>query len=355
MKPITYALVALLLIGGIGFWLAHNQQIRAASVEAASRPLPVSVRVQPVEARQFASETEYIGTSTFWRELAMTATTQGIVQALNIRLNGPVQAGQTLLTVDSEVSRASLTVAEATLQKARQDLIRFETLHRDNNATATEVETARLQVQNAELQLTTLRKQIRESVVRAPVGGIVTEKPIERGMYIAPGTPLATITDVSTIKVIIHVPETELTAWPVGRVVPVQFEAYPAARFRGTVHHIGLKSTDLEQANTGRFPVEIRVPNQRPGFPLRVGMTARVTRTDARPTTTLSIPRTALVQSTGSPAVYVLEGQRVRLQRIEPCETIGTNLTVRSGLRAHEQVVVSGTTGLQNGMQVKSN
>ncbi len=354
MKSIASIVVGLLALGGIGFWLGHNQETKAAVVAAASRPLPVTVRVEPVRAQALSGESEYVGTSTFWREIVMTATTQGIVQTLNIRLNGSVGVGQTLLTVDAEVNRAALTVAEATLQKTRQDLTRYESLHRDNNATVTEVETARLQVQNAELQLTTLRKQVSESVVRAPIGGIVTEKPVERGMYIAPGTPLATITDVSDIKVTVHVPENELTGWPVGRAVPVQFEAYPDARFRGTVHHIGLKSTDGNTASTGRFPVEIRVRNNRAGQPLRVGMTARVVRTDTRATAALTIPRMALVQSTGKPAVYTFSNGRVQLRPIEPGETVGINLVVKQGLTVNEQIVVSGTTGLRDGMVVNS-
>lgn len=347
MKKIVWAIGALTVLIGIGVWLAHNQQIKQAQVQAAARPLPVTVAVQPVVQKTITEQTEYIGQSTFWREVTMTATTQGIVRSLTIRLNGTVRAGQPLLIVDTDVNRASLAVAEATLAKAQQDLVRYETLQRENNATATEVETARLQVVNSELQIITLRKQISEAVIHAPIGGTITEKPIERGMFIAPGTPLATITDVSSVNVIVNIPETKLLNWSTGRVVRVDFGGYPGVGFRGTVHQIGLKGGEA-----GKFPVEIRVVNNRPNAPLRVGMTARVSRADAAPSSVLTIPRTALVQDSDTTAVYVWRGQQVRLRSVQIGDQSGTDLVVRRGLQAGEQVVVSGTNGLRDGMMV---
>ncbi len=357
---------------GIGFWLAHNQQTQQAQVQAAARPLPVTVAVEPVVRQSLTTQTEYIGQSTFWREVPMTATTQGIVRELYVRLNGPVRVGQSLLKVDTDVNEASLALAEATLAKARQDLIRYETLQRENNVSGTEVENARLQVRNAEFGLTSIRKQVSDALIKAPIGGTITEKPIERGMYIAPGTPLVTITDVSAVKVTISVPETELTVWSTGQVVPVEFEAYPGVLFPGMVHHIGLKGGDSNAtAGTsvpgtsvpGRFPVEIRVANTRlrqhplrqyplRQHPLRVGMTAHVRRKNSLAVSALTIPRAALVQTGDTTAVYVLQGQRVHLRPIQTGEQAGINVIVRQGLQAGEQVVVSGPSGLRDGLSV---
>ncbi|MFD2573163.1 efflux RND transporter periplasmic adaptor subunit [Spirosoma soli] len=367
MKKTVGALGILAVLLGIGFWLAHNQQTQQAQVQAAARPFPVTVAVEPVRRQSLTTETEYIGQSTFWREVPMTATTQGIVRELYVRLNGTVRAGQPLLKVDSDVNEASLAVAEATLAKVRQDLARYETLQRENNIAGNEVENARLQVRNAEFQLTSIRKQVSDALIKAPIGGAITEKPIERGMYIAPGTPLATITDVSAVKVTISVPETELTDWSIGRTVPVEFEAYPSVSFRGTVHHIGLKGGDANStagtsapgtSTPGRFPVEIRVANSRADaplrqYPLRLGMTAHVSRKSRSAASALTIPRTALIQNDGTTAVYVLQGQQVRLRPIQTSGQIGTDLIVQQGLQAGERVVVSGGNGLRDGLHVK--
>lgn len=353
MKKTAWVVGILAGLVGIGFWLAHNQQTQQAQVQAAARPLPMTVAIEPVRQQSLTSETKYIGQSTFWREVSMTATTQGIVRELYVGLNDHVRAGQPLLKVDADVNNASLSVAEATLAKARQDLGRYETLQRENNIADSEVENARLQVRNAAFQLTSIRKQVSDALIKAPIGGTIIEKPIERGMYIAPGTPLATITDVSSVKVTISVPEIELSEWLVGRVVPVEFEAYPDVSYRGTVHHIGLKGGEA-----GKFPVEIRVTNTQqrtvPQYQLRVGMTAHVSRKNSPAVSVLIIPRAALVQNSDMTAVYVLQGQRVHLRPIQTGEQAGTNLVVHRGLQAGEQVVVSGGNGLRDGLSVIS-
>lgn len=352
MKKIAWIGGVLAGLGGIGFWLAHNQHTKQAQVRAAALPLPVAVAVQPVRRQTLSTETEYLGQSTYWREVLMTATTQGIVRELYVRLHGSVRAGQALLRVDSDVAEASRAVAEVTLAKARQDLARYELLQRENNATGNEVEKARLDVRNAEFQLISLQKQVGDALVKAPIGGTLTEKPIEPGMFIAPGTPLATITDVSSVKVTIYVPEAELRDWSPGRVVPLRFEAYPDVPFRGSVHHIGLKGGEAGTSVPGRFPVEIRVANTRADAPLRVGMTAHVSRRETAARPVLTIPRAALTQTGDTPAVYVLKGRQARLRPIQLGDRHGTDLIVNGGLQPGERVVVSGSAGLRDGQLV---
>lgn len=170
-------------------------------------------------------------------------------------------------------------------------------------------------------------------------------------MFVQPGTPLFTLTDVRALKLVVQVPEAELAAWRVGRRLPVRFEAYPGVAFWGTVYHLGLKGGE-----GGRFPVEVRVENQGPAAPLRVGLTARL-RLVTDSVTRLLVPRAALAAggaaSQGAATVYVLHGGRVRRRPVRLGAAYGTRVAVRSGLAAGEQVVVSGTEGLREGLPVR--
>jgi len=348
MKKLIWIIAGLLLLLITGAWLVRNQEKQTEKTVGLARPLPVTVSVAAARQQSLTTEIDYPGTTTFWREVPMTATTQGIVRSINYRLNGTVRAGQTLLAVDTDLNRASLTVAEAVLAKTTRDLARYETLQASNNATATEVEAARMQQHNARLQVVTLRKQLADAVVKAPTGGTITEKPIEAGMFIAPGTPLATITDVSTIKVLTFIPETDLRNWPTGITVPVRFDGYQGQTFNGTVHHIGLKAD-----NANRFPVEIRVVNNRPASPLRVGMSAHIRRSETAAKQAVVVPRVALVLGADIVSVYVLTGQTVQLRPVTPGPQRGTDVAILSGLQLGEQVVVSGTANLKPNMRVQ--
>jgi len=218
----------------------------------------------------------------------------------------------------------------------------------DNNTTRNELENVVLQVRNAAVQVSALETQMRDAGVRAPFAGTVSEKLVEPGMYVQPGAPLLTLTDVGAMKLVVQVPEAELRQWRVGRQLPVRFEAYPNVVFTGTVRNLGLKGGE-----GGRFPVELHIANNQPATPLRVGLTARV-RLTADSTTALMLPRTALAANASGKqaAVYVLQGRQVRRRTVELGPATGTRVTVLAGLAVGEQVVVSGTQGLRDGLRV---
>ncbi|CCH53853.1 Toluene efflux pump periplasmic linker protein ttgA [Fibrisoma limi BUZ 3] len=348
MKKWIAVLIGLLVAGGAIALLMSSRRKQEAQLQLARQPLATTVAVARVQQRTFTEPVEYIGKTEAWREVQMTATTQGVIRELYAHLNGPVRQDQPIARVDAELTEIALQAAEAAWRKAQVDLVRYETLHRENNVPAVDLENARLQARNAESQLLTLKKQLRDAIVKSPIGGTVTEKNVEKGMFISPGTPLMTITDVSAVKLVVTVPEADLAQfWP-GRRVPVTFEAYPNQSFNGTVHQIRLKGGEV-----GRFPVEIRVANGAQRHPLRVGMTAHVTVTAAQPTTALSIPRTALIPQSRQPAVYLFRNGRIAQRPVKTERTVGEYVLVGEGLQPGDSVVVSGTSELRNGQFVQ--
>lgn len=348
MKKLMTILLVFAFVGGISALLMSNKQEQQRQVEAAQKPYTTTVTTEPVREQSFSEPAQYIGKTECWREVMMNATTQGTIRSLSARLDGPVREGQAVLTVDTELTDIAIAQAEAQLRKAQTDLTRYEALHRENNIPTVDVENARLQVRTIETQLQTLHKQRRDAIMKAPISGIVTTKLVEPGMFIGPGSPLMTITDVSAVKLVVGVPEAEVCQFRPGRVVAVQFDMYPGHTVRGIVQQVRLKGGE-----TGKFPVEIRVNNSA-ATPLHVGMTASLTLSNAAQATGLTIPRTALVTTSATPAVFVLNGSKINLRPITPGSTFGTTLLVRSGLKAGEQVVVSGTEALKDGMNVKA-
>ncbi|MBO0952583.1 efflux RND transporter periplasmic adaptor subunit [Fibrella forsythiae] len=346
MKKLGTIIVILACMGGTTSLLMSNKQKQAGQIRDAQKPLVTTVSTAPVTQQSFSEAAQYVGKTECWREVTMNATTQGTIRTLTAHLDGPVREGQPLLTVDTELTNIALAQADAQLHKAQTDLARYETLHRENNVPTTDVENARLQVRTLETQRLTLRKQLREAVVKSPISGIVTTKLVEPGMFIAPGSPLMTITDMSAVKLVVGVPEAEVGQFRPGRQVVVQFDMYPGQSVTGIVRQIRLKGGD-----TGKFPVEIRV-NNTPNVPLRVGMTASISVPNASRASGLAIPRTALVTTSATPAVYVIQGKHLSLRSIQPGHTFGTTLLVNKGLQAGEQVIISGTEGLKEGQTV---
>lgn len=349
MKLWITVLVGALGLAGLFYWLFARQESQAAQMARLQVPLPVTVAVAPATLRRLNPESEYLGQTEARREVALTAPTPGLVRQVLVGLNQTVRPGQPLLRLDQAAAQAALSAARATLAKARLDQQRQEELLAEKNAPLVDVEAARLQAANARAQVTGLEKQLADAVVKAPIGGTVNEKPVEPGQYVQPGAPLLTLLDVAEVKLLVQVPEAELREWRVGRRLPVRFEAYPDLDFTGTVHHIGLKGGEA-----GRFPVELRIANNRPAAPLRVGLTARVRLASTDTARHLLVPRTALATQARQPTVYVLDAaRRVQRRPVDLGPTLGTEVAIRGGLRAGEQVVTSGTDALRDGLQVR--
>lgn len=348
MKFWMFVVVGALGLAGLWYWLTNRQANQAAATARLQAPLPVTVAVAPATLRPVAPTSEYTGQTEARREVALTAPAPGLVRAVLVGLHQAVRAGQPLLRLDQAAAYANLAAARATLAKAQLDQQRQEELLAERNAPLADVEAARLQTAQARAQVTSLEKQLTDAVVRAPIGGTVNEKPVEAGQYVQPGAPLLTLLDVAEVKLVVQVPEAELREWRVGRPLPVRFEAYPDLDFTGTVHHIGLKGGEA-----GRFPVELRIANNRPAAPLRVGLTARVRLSYPDTARRLLVPRTALAAQAARPTVYVLgPRRRVQQRRVTLGATHGPDVAIRNGLRAGEQVVTSGTETLRDGLQV---
>ncbi|NJN33547.1 MAG: efflux RND transporter periplasmic adaptor subunit [Saprospiraceae bacterium] len=254
------------LIGTTAWLLDKNKNTQTAQIEAAKQSFTPSVQVAIVQRQSFTGEAEYIGKTEFLKEVPMTATTQGVVKEVYFKLNGSITEGSPMLKVDTDLNSAAIDIAETNLEKAKRDLARLELLKAENNVAGTEIENAKLQVKTLENQIYQLKRQAQDAIVKAPISGTITEKQIEKGMYIAPATPLATITDVSSVKVKVLIPEMDLAQWSIGSTVKLAFEMYLNKTFTGKISHIGLKGGEA-----GRFPVEVLIANSA-HTPLRVGM-----------------------------------------------------------------------------------
>mgnify|MGYP006199432855 CR=1 FL=1 len=112
--------------------------------------------------------------------------------------------------------------------------------------------------------------EIGERVIRAPFSGWVSLRNISVGAIASQGTEIATISDVSTIKLDFTVPETMLRVIRPGLPIEARSAAYPDQPFRGTIHTID----PVVDPSTRAVTVRARLPNPerllRPGMLLTV-------------------------------------------------------------------------------------
>ena len=113
-----------------------------------------------------------------------------------------------------------------------------------------------LGLKSAKVQKATLLEQINKTTIVTPFHGIVTAKLTEEGAFAAPGIPLLQITDISSLKFTVNVPENELSQFQINQTYSLSADVYPEISLSGKVILIGSK------ANLGNsFPVQFSVTN----------------------------------------------------------------------------------------------
>ena len=343
----TRAIIAGALVLGIIIVVLINNR---ASISAKSRnefqgAIPVTV----AEARQekLAENLSLVGTVTANNDVAVTAEVAGKVTAVLANVGDHLKAGAPIVQIDDELKKATFEQAEANYERARRDFDRFKSLRDELSATESQKENAWTAFKVAEAQYIVARRQLRDTKICTPIGGIVSARNVELGTMVSDRMVVANVVDVSRLKVKLNVAERDAFKLTTGDRVEVTTDVYPGAAFEGSISSV---STKADEGHT--YPVEIIMDNSRE-HPLKAGMFGRVSFVSITPGEVLAIPREALVGSMKDPRVFVVDGALARTRTIVVGGEAGTELMVLSGLRAGESVVVNGQNNLKDSVAVQ--
>ncbi len=195
-----------------------------------------------------------------------------------------------------------------------------------------------------------IQQQMKYTVVRSPMSGIVGEVKVERGSFATLGMQLGNVVDVSKLKMVLKVPEEEVIKLRKGQPVKIVTDVYPDHEFSGNVSLISV------QADAGRkYDVEVEVPNNKT-FNLKAGMfgTAMLNAQNNATGEKLFIPRQSIVGSIKDAQVFVVKADStVTKKSIEVQNVSGDNVIVLIGLQANDKVVTTGQINLQSGNKVR--
>lgn len=310
------------------------------------RPAPL-VKVEPARAMRFADRIDAVGTARANEQVTVSAPVTEAIVSLNFDDGSYVQRGQVIAVLQQAQEGAQLREVQARARETQQQLRRFEALkargfvsRADYDAQVAAAAAARAQAQGAQAE-------IGERVVRAPFSGWVSLRNISVGAIVGQGTEIATISDVSTIKLDFTVPETMLRAIRPGLPIEARSAAFPDAPFRGTIHTID----PVIDPNTRAVMVRARLPN--PERRLRPGMLLTVTIENA-PRMALSVPELSVIGEGESRFVYIVdEAGRAQRVAVRTGVRAGGRVEVLEGLRPGQRVITEGVVKVADDMPVR--
>ncbi len=346
-RNLLIGLIALALVGGCSAILIMNKQKIGEKSKLDGNLETIPVHVAEIRKTALSGDFEVNGSFTPFHEITLLSEGQGKVVDLPVNTGDVVQSGQVIAKLDDEIVKSQLALAEAALDKARADLKKYEGLLKADAISGQQVEDLRLGVKKSETDVTTLRKQLDFATIRAPFQGTVTRRIIEKGSLVMPGSPVADIVDVSRLKFIANLAESEIVQVKRGERVQVTTTLYPGVTYTGTVLSTGVRADEAR-----RFPVEIEISNNSEN-PLKAGMFGIVRFSSGQTRDALMIPRGSVIGSIRTPKVYVVENDHALLRDIRIGTSNDHDVEVLAGLKEGEKVVTSGQINLDDNASVR--
>lgn len=308
---------------------------------------PPLVKAAAASTTRFVETVEAIGTAVANEQVTLSAPVTERIVRLGFDDGQYVRKGQIIAVLAQGQQTAQLAEAQARAREAQQQLSRIEQLRQRGFATQSNLDAQTASAAAARAQASQASATIGERVIRAPFAGWVSLRTISAGAVVNSGTPIATISDISTIKLDFPVPETVLATIRPGLTIEARSAAYPDQPFRGQIATVD----PVIDPNTRAVTVRARLPN--PDGRLKPGMLLTVSIEQA-PRLSLAVPELAVVGEGDRRFVYVVAGDGAA-RRTEIKTGLRSNglIEVREGLKPGEKVVTDGVVKLSDGMKVK--
>ncbi|GED34577.1 efflux RND transporter periplasmic adaptor subunit [Brevibacillus centrosporus] len=248
------------------------------------------------------------------------------------------------------LSAAELEKTTLDLEKARTTLDQMQAQYDLAKAGPTSDTVAALQAEvsrlNSSLELA--KTNYDNTIVRAPITGIVAKRNVDPGEMAAAGSPLLVLVKMDEVKVEASVPQEQINNVKVGSTVDVKVSSLGGKVLKGNVEFV----SPISDANSSSFPVKVRVPNQ--DGQLRAGMVAEVMLQGQAEQGT-KVPSTAVLQKDGKQYIYTVDNDVVHQVEVTVSGTNGDWATVAAGVNDNDQVVLNPTDKLAEGTKVIAN
>jgi membrane fusion protein, multidrug efflux system len=327
----------------------------------AAGPIAVTVQAATAETREFG--VELTGAVAARKVSEAGFRISGRLRSRDVDVGDRVTKGQILANMEADVQNADVFAAEAAVQSAdatyRQreaDFQRQVSLLDNGVGTEAQVDNAQEQLQAAAATQTTsranlgiARDSLANTVLRAPVTGVVTARRAEAGQVVEAAQSVYAIAEDGDRDAVFEVYEALLTRPLSENRVNIRLVANPAVTVTGTVREV----SPVIDGGTGTIRVKVGLPRQLPA-PLSLGApVAGTARFDAGHGVT--VPWRSLSREGGKSAVWVVDRatNTVSVKPVTVSAYRSNTILVGEGLGEGDLVVTAGIPFLKPGIAVE--
>ena len=312
------------------------------------------VKIEQVNSRDVAQIGNYTATVEPENINNISSSTPNRIKEILVDEGFRVAKGQTVAILD-DVNTTSYEIqvanARASLATIQQDYNRAVQLLQIGGGTQQAVDQMKLQLTNAENTLVAAERNLKNikenTILTSPISGVVTARNYDPGDMTG-AMPILTVAQVNPVKIVINVPESELSKISKGMPASITFDTYGDEVFEGKITMV----SPTVDTNSRTFGVEIGMQNA--DGKILPGMFGRV-KLELGSANHVVVPDRAIVKQPGSANqyVYVYHNGTVSYNKVELGQRLGNAYELLSGVEPGDTVVITGQTKLADGVSVE--
>ena len=327
---------------------------------------PVAVRTATVERRDISETLMFTGELETPLSVEVFSKAQGRLETIGVAEGSEVKRGQTIAELDRRELEARLALAEAQVQQGdvaaadrERERRRLEALFAEGVATeqardaaVTAHESARAALAQAQAQLDLARVNLDETILRAPMDGVVAARRVDPGAMVGSGTPVAQIVQMDPLRLMLAIP---------ARLLPMLQEGQTEIAVATDVQPNGEKTFKLSRifptvdvaTRTVRAEVLLSNPKENGAWALRPGMYATARLTLATSPGALVVPAASVVRALDRKLVFVVRDGTARAADVKTGIRDGEDIEIVEGLAEGDEYVAMGQNKLTDGAPIE--
>lgn len=306
------------------------------------------VTVAPITATTFRHFVELQGTIDAKNNVQVSPKSGGVVTAVYVKEGDNVRAGSAIAKVDDQILRESLAEIKTQLSLANTVYEKQAALWKQQIGTEIQYLQAKNNKESLERRLSTLNAQLSQSVVTAPISGIVDQVSVKVGQSAAPGIGLVRVVNLSQLKVVAKVSDSYSGSVRKGDAVLIRFPDLN----RELNSRISFVSTTVD-ALSRTFTIEAPLPSDNS---LKPNMLAQIKINDQTLANAIVINQNLIQSTENGQLVYVAvnEGGKkiAKARTVKTGQSYGGKIEIKQGLKAGDQLVTAGYQDLVDGQPI---
>ncbi len=333
-----WGVVTVLLLIMIAAGCGGNEKTATKEDRAISVKGMVAVQSSDELTRKFTGTLEGV------KQAVITSKIAEAVEKVNYREGDKISANAVLVSLDKTGPTSNYVQAYSVFKNAEKNFNKMKYLFEEGAVSESQYDGARTEYEVAQANFTAAEKLVD---IRTPISGTVTSVNVSVGDYLYPGQKVATVADISRLRMNLGISGSDIKYFKVGADVNVSVGTSENLGGSGRVVTVARSADPV----TRTFQVEIEIANE--SGRLKPGMFAESEITVEKFENIIIIPRDAAVNRDNKDYVYIINGDRVTAREVVLGAEFNGSVEIKQGVHPGDTLVIVGQDYLDDGFLVK--